>query len=679
MRFVDSASVLRLWRGNNTSVDYRGEATAIPTGGSPGSVTSVTTVLSLPLEQYLRGTVPRESPASWPADALRAQAVAARTYAARAIQASVGKKWDICDTTSCQVFGGTTAYSASGSPTAQEYASTDTAIQETAGVALTYNGSPAFLEYSSSNGGWSTAGSAPYLIARADAWDGTAPGDPVHSWTAKLRVSDLEAKFPSIGSFSRLVVTQRDGNGEWGGRVLAVRVEGTAGSVNATGYDVMNSHAYPSFSDGLRSNWWAMPDTHSPIGSLDVAQWTGSSIHVGGWTLDPDSSSPISVHAYLDGGFAGQFVANGSRPDVGSAYPVYGNDHGFDFGVAASPGTHQLCVYAINIGAGSTNTQLGCRQVRVPPSDPVGALDGTPVAGASIRVGGWALDQDTVDPIAVHAYMDGSFVGQWVANLTRPDVGAAYPGYGNQHGYNFGFMAPAGSHQICVYAINVGAGSTNTPLGCRQVSVTADPVGALDGVPVAGAFARAGGWTLDPDSSSPIAVHAYLDGGFVGQWIADQPRPDVGAAYPVYGNDHGFNFGFKVPAGSHQVCVYAINVGGGTINTGLGCRQVVVTADPVGSLDVVERVGTRIHVGGWTLDSDTSSAIMVHTYVDGQFLGQWTANGSRTDIGAAYPVYGNDHGFDFVADLSAGPHQVCVYAINVGGGSVNTPLGCRSV
>ncbi len=141
-----------------------------------------------------------------------------------------GATYDICDTTQCQVFTGPTSYSSGGTATAMWYASTTAAAADTAGQVLTYQGVVATTQYSASNGGWSTDGGLPYLPARADPWDGAGPGDPVHSWQASLPVTALESAFPSVGTLQRLVVTSRDGNGEWGGRVLTVRLEGTGGT-----------------------------------------------------------------------------------------------------------------------------------------------------------------------------------------------------------------------------------------------------------------------------------------------------------------------------------------------------------------------------------------------------------------------------------------------------------------
>ena len=139
----------------SSRVAYRGAlASRAPKPGAPKRVT----VNRLPLDSYLKGVVPRETFTSWSPAALESQAIAARTYAAFERAEPASKVYQICDTTSCQVYGGFTA----------EYASTNTAIEATAGqVRLDAAGQPAFTQFSSSNGGFTAAGSQPYLVAQA--------------------------------------------------------------------------------------------------------------------------------------------------------------------------------------------------------------------------------------------------------------------------------------------------------------------------------------------------------------------------------------------------------------------------------------------------------------------------------------------------------------------------------
>jgi stage II sporulation protein D len=128
----------------------------------------------VPLESYLRGVVPREVPASWPAAAVQAQACAARAYAARAYD--LKRVFDLyCDTRS-QVYAGAGA----------EDARSDRAVLRTAGVVPSYGGRPIHAFYFSTSGGhtenienvWQTS-PLPYLKGVEDEYDDASP---LHRW-----------------------------------------------------------------------------------------------------------------------------------------------------------------------------------------------------------------------------------------------------------------------------------------------------------------------------------------------------------------------------------------------------------------------------------------------------------------------------------------------------------------
>lgn len=189
------------------------------------------TVNRLAMEDYLRSVVPAEMPASWSAEALKAQSVAARTYAARLrANASVGAGYDLCDTSACQVYKGL----------AWEAANTDRAIAATADQVLLYADKPAMTEFSSSNGGWSAAGGTdqPYLKSQQDPYDGVKRDQ---SWQVTVTAAKLSKLYPAIGTLTSVQVVTRDGNGTYGGRVESVLISGTSGSVSVTGSEFKRS------------------------------------------------------------------------------------------------------------------------------------------------------------------------------------------------------------------------------------------------------------------------------------------------------------------------------------------------------------------------------------------------------------------------------------------------------
>ncbi|MBI1844566.1 MAG: hypothetical protein HYR89_08180, partial [Actinobacteria bacterium] len=163
---------------------------------------------------------------------------------------------------------------------------------------------------------------------------------------------------------------------------------------------------------------------------------------------------------------AAVFGADANRPDIEQAYPGYGNAHGFDAVAPVGEGFHTICAYGINQGAG-TNALIGCRWVLL-GSDPFGSLDVAESTAGGVRVAGWALDPNVGDPIAVHVYVDGAFAAAFDADAQRPDIEQAYPGYGDAHGYDRVVPAGSGSHTVCAYGINAGAG-TNVAIGCRSI------------------------------------------------------------------------------------------------------------------------------------------------------------------------------------------------------------------
>lgn len=226
--------------------DYRGQALAYADASTGGALKVVNKVK---MRDYLRSVVPSESFPSWAPAALEAQSVAARTYALwRARNVPLGFA-DICDTTSCQVYHGARRTDGNGMVTrVWEAASTDLAVLRAVGRILQYGGAPALTEFSASNGGYSTDGKKPYLIAKPDPWDGVVTSN-AHSWDNELKASTINTAYPSIGKVTKIKVIDRDGNGPWGGRVLQVKLYGTKKSITVNGFSFAGAV-------GLRHSWW---------------------------------------------------------------------------------------------------------------------------------------------------------------------------------------------------------------------------------------------------------------------------------------------------------------------------------------------------------------------------------------------------------------------------------------
>jgi hypothetical protein len=207
----------------------------------------------------------------------------------------------------------------------------------------------------------------------------------------------------------------------------------------------------------------------SPTGVLDRVDGDSRSISVQGWAVDGDvPDQPLAVHLYLDGVGAAVLIADGPRPDVGSAFSV-GASHGFSARVPASVGPHVVCAYAIASQAGDGNSLLGCRAVTVAGRSPVGALDLVASALGGVSVAGWTADPDLPDdPLEVHVYVDGRGAAVLTADGARADVAAA-TSFGPSHGFSAPVPTPPGPHTVCAYAVSSERGESNTLLGCRAV------------------------------------------------------------------------------------------------------------------------------------------------------------------------------------------------------------------
>ncbi len=159
--------------------EYRGSIELTRSGAGISVVNHVS------LDDYLRGI--SEVPVSWPLEAQKAQAIAARTYALYELGRSVNAAYkaagaDICATDACQVYAGLTKERRAGSE------AWSAAVDQTKGQVLVFNGAPINAKYSSSNGGQTVSGGQPYLRATDDPDDRYSP---LHRWRAVYPVADV--------------------------------------------------------------------------------------------------------------------------------------------------------------------------------------------------------------------------------------------------------------------------------------------------------------------------------------------------------------------------------------------------------------------------------------------------------------------------------------------------------
>jgi SpoIID/LytB domain protein len=202
--------------GGVTAVDDRGRAyrgALEATGGG-----ALRLVYLVGVEDYLRGMA--EVPGTWPAAAVQAQAIAARTYALRATQAS----GELCDDARCQVYVGQGA----------ESPGQDAAVAATARRVLAYRGALAAAVYSADAGGVTATtlegfgtpdGVYPYLTTVAYETDNPLP------WHLTVSFADLGSRLGYRGT----VTSARVGSAGPSGRALTMVLEGTAGAMTVDG------------------------------------------------------------------------------------------------------------------------------------------------------------------------------------------------------------------------------------------------------------------------------------------------------------------------------------------------------------------------------------------------------------------------------------------------------------
>ncbi|PRZ44362.1 hypothetical protein CLV47_101488 [Antricoccus suffuscus] len=209
----------------------------------------------------------------------------------------------------------------------------------------------------------------------------------------------------------------------------------------------------------------------SPQGSLDsLTADNAGNVAVKGWVWDVSSpTAPVTVMLTVDGNVSAYFYASDPKPEL-AHYGIPG-DHGANY--TLRPGTQgatQVCMYAFNIGAGG-DILVGCKSVWVvPPGSPIGSVQSITTGSAgSITVQGWAWDSDVpINPVALMITTDGIPTAFLYADQSLPNL-TAY-GIPGRHGFAYTFAPKKlGANQVCVYAVNQGAGA-DVLLGCKTTS-----------------------------------------------------------------------------------------------------------------------------------------------------------------------------------------------------------------
>ncbi|MFF2752146.1 SpoIID/LytB domain-containing protein [Psychrobacillus sp. NPDC058041] len=233
-----------------TGTQYRGSFNVVKSGAN------VQIANRLDLENYLKGVIPNESPASWHIEALKSQAVAARSY-------TLSKSGILSSTTKDQMYKGYTS----------EQKSTNTAVDETTGLVVKSAGKLVQAYYYSTSGGrtanigdvWDTA-QVPHFVSVDDSIEKS----PYSNWSINIPASNILTKFgfnPSTDQLLDVKITKGGSNGE----VTSVSIVTSAGEKTIKGNEtVMRGVFLDANNASLKSNWFDINFT-KPTGTTNLA------------------------------------------------------------------------------------------------------------------------------------------------------------------------------------------------------------------------------------------------------------------------------------------------------------------------------------------------------------------------------------------------------------------------
>lgn len=233
--WVESTQEGYIWIGDRW---YRGDARLLVTGNGLSAINHVD------IEDYLYSVVGAEMIASWHIEALKAQAVAARSYALHKQAESRSQPYDVDTTTATQVYKGLKG----------EASSTQRAVQETAGEVMVYQGKIILAVFHSSSGGhtenvediWSSP--LPYLRGVVD-YDLNAP---VYQWTKSFSRAQLSALVGGVGTIQSMTPVRTTPQG----RIVTMQVTGDRGTRQVSGAQLRSAL-------GLRSRLFTVSATGS--------------------------------------------------------------------------------------------------------------------------------------------------------------------------------------------------------------------------------------------------------------------------------------------------------------------------------------------------------------------------------------------------------------------------------
>ena len=541
---ADHRDLAAVCESNGTVRSYRGLIRAVN-----GTAGENRTVNEVPIEQYLRPIVASEMSPSWAAraaQALQAQAIAARTYSIAEKRYSYAKTCDMV----CQFYPGVvTRPGVSGAIRRIEHPATDAAVTATTGVVRrvgSVNGPVAYAMFSSSSGGWTAGSTLPFPVVE-DRGDATS-ANPFHRWTVNVPLSAVTTAWPAIGQYTGVVVNRRSGHGEWGGRVQSITVVGTAGSVTLSGDTFRRAI-------GLRSDWFSIRSASPPA-----------------TTVPPTTVPPTTVPATTVP--ATSVPATTVLPTTSTTAPAPSPTTS-----TTVPGPPSACAGRDAppvVRAASAGAPAG--YVPVTPSRVLDTRTGLGTAGGALGAGCTLVVRPSVAPgstavavnLAAVGASGGGFLTAYACGTARPAVSAVQllPG-GVASASTFAPLAPDGS--FCLFASSTthvvvdlfgsfspSAGSPFEPIATTR-RYDSRPSGRL--VPartVVRVATRGPGAAPAGSTAASLVVHAVKAAadGHVTVWPCDTPTPTVSSLNVARGASVANAVDVRVAANG-DVCIVA--------------------------------------------------------------------------------------------------------------------------
>lgn len=289
------------------------------------------------LEHYLYGVVPREMSYTSPFEALKAQAVASRSYSMSNVNKHQGEGYNLCDTTHCQVYGGYEF----------EREETNLAVEETRGIFIYYDDEIIEAFYHSSSSGYTEdssnvwGGTIPYLTSVKDIY---SLDSPYSNWKISISLSELNAKLVQNGIFI--------------GDLRGVEIIETNSTGKVNKVKLIGSHGEEILSDSnfrnilgnttLKSNWF------------NIVSGGANSAEKKAYVLDGSSITP----KYTD--ISNAFIIDGTQYKIanrGTVNRAMGKDRSEDIGVLYQRNATDIIIEGRGYGHGVGMSQFGAMKM----------------------------------------------------------------------------------------------------------------------------------------------------------------------------------------------------------------------------------------------------------------------------------------------------------------------------